>query len=176
MLLDRRSASIWICAVLCVVTLALVIVGCGGKSDTSQPSTVGSNSASEASSAGQGFVAQADGICARINAEILSFKVKSASRAEVIRVVPPTLAVERKGIAELEKLAAPTSISAVWGRMLGNRRTLAAELAQLLAIAKKNDGRSIKVLAAAKRHAHAALTKEAKQAGFKDCGKIGRVG
>jgi hypothetical protein len=115
-------------------------------------------------------------MCSRMNKEIAAIKVKSASAAEVKRVVPRTLGIEGRGAAELEKLEAPTSLARAWAQMLAYRHTLAAELSQLLAIAKRNDGTSIKPLAAAKARTHAQLSKLAKQTGFKDCAKVGRVG
>jgi hypothetical protein len=155
--------------------IALAASGCGGKSDASS-STNGKAESGSASSGGQSFAAQADAVCSRINGEILAVKIKGASAAEVIRIVPRTASLERKGISELEKLRPPTSLVSDWQRMLSYRRTLAGELEQLLAMAKRNDGTSIKPLAASKKRTHAGLSKVSKEAGLKACAKVGRVG
>jgi hypothetical protein len=169
----RRSLAL-ICTASCLACASIAAVGCGGKSDAARSSDGGS--ATGAAGSEQSFRAQADAVCARINKDILAVKVKSATAAEVIRVAPRTIALERTGIGELEKLAPPSSLEGAWQRILGYRRTLAGELAQLLDIARRNDGSSIKPLAAAKKQAHAGLSQLAKRAGFKACAKVGRVG
>ena len=165
-----------------LAALAVGVCGCGGSPDTSTRagaasggSTGDAGSGSAGSSAPQ-FVAQADALCARINHEIIAIKVKSATAAEVIRAVPLILSIERRGTVTLEGLHAPGSLAGDWQRMLGYRKTLLGELGQLLEVAKKNDGKSVKPLAASKKRTHAALTKVAGSDGFKACAKVGRVG
>ncbi len=111
-----------------------------------------------------------------MNAEIVAIKARGSSAAEVIRVVPRTLSIERKGLDELAGLDPPASIAGDWRRMQGYRRTLASELGELLVLAKQNDGTSVKPLLASKKQAHKALSQAATGAGFKDCAKIGSVG
>jgi hypothetical protein len=171
-----------VCLVVCLAALAFAALGCGGKSGTQRLSgkeaaktAKGSTSAARAGST-QRFIAQAETLCARANAEIAAIKAHGASAAEVVRVVPRTLAIERRGIGELERLRPPDSLAGSWRKMLGYRRTLAAQLAQLLEIAKNNDGTSIKALASSKKRTHAGLSRVSTDAGFKDCAKVGRVG
>jgi hypothetical protein len=177
----RRARDI-VCVLLCSAVLALAAAGCGGKSDPLRSSgkgaatTVKENAPATPAGSAQRFIVQAEAVCARANAEIAAIKANGASATEVIRVVPPTLAIERRGIGELEKLRPPDSLAGSWRRMLGYRRTLATQLAQLLEIAEKNDGTSIKALASSKKRAHAGLTGVSTEAGFKNCAKVGRVG
>lgn len=165
-------------AILGLSLLALSFAGCGRGSSAATSSA--SSSADSPATADAGprsrFIARADAICGRVNAEIVAIKTHGASAAEVIRVVPHTLSIERRAIDELAGLDPPGSIAGEWQRMLGYRRTLAGELEQLLALAKRNDGTSVKPLVASKRRAHTALSKTATVAGFKACSKIGRVG
>jgi hypothetical protein len=159
------------------LTLALVACGAAGtttSSKTAKPARAPASGAPDPSSSP--FLARADTICARINAEIVALKANSASSAEVKRVVPPTISIERKGIAALEKLSPPASLAQDWQRMLGYRRTLARELGELLDAAIRNDGTSVAPLAASKRRVHASLSQTATADGFKDCAKVGRVG
>jgi hypothetical protein len=169
----HRSFAL-ICTAFCLVIAAITTLGCGGKSAPAR--STGEQIATAPAGSEQSFIAQADAVCARINTEILAVKAKGATAAEVIRVAPRTIALERNGISELAKLGPPSSLTSDWQRILGYRRTLAGELAQLLAMAKRNDGTSIKSLAAAKKHAHAGLSQVSKKSGFKACAKVGRVG
>jgi hypothetical protein len=157
--------------------LALPTAGCGGGSSTAAPAQGSSTAATSAATGAQAqFITQADSVCRRINSEIAAIKAKSTSAAEVIRVVPRTLAIEQGGAAALERLTAPGSLASAWQRMLAYRRELARELEQLLEDAKQNDGTSVKPLGAAKRRAHVGLSKTARANGFNDCAKIGNVG
>jgi hypothetical protein len=160
---------------------ALAIAGCGGSSSATpgaatQVSTPASTTSTATGAASAPFVAQADAVCRRVNAEIVALDAKAGTAAEVKRVVPPTIAIEQKGIAALGKLDPPASLAGDWRRMLDDRRKLAGMLGELLDAAKKNDGTSIKPLAASKKRVHVSLTKTATANGFKDCAKVGRVG
>lgn len=171
-----RKGARWL---LLLSASSLAIAGCGGSSKTTvhNAATSVSTSASTApASPSSPFVAQADAICGRINAEIAALEAKSGSAAEVKRVVPLTISLERKGIVALEKLNPPASLARDWRSMLGYRRALAVMLGELLDAAKKNDGASVKPLAASKKRVHASLRKTATANGFKDCAKVGRVG
>jgi hypothetical protein len=169
-----RSGSMWL-----LLLGVLAVAGCGGSDTTTSHGAATPTSASTSTttaSSRRSFVVQADEVCSRINTEILAVKAKGGTAAEVKRVVPRIISIERKGIAALEQLRPPASLGADWLRMLGYRRTLAGELADLLSAAEKNDGTSIKPLAASKKRVHARLTQTAKAHGFKDCAKVGRVG
>ncbi len=178
--LTRRIHLVCPMSLLALSVVMLSIVGCGGKS--SARTTVRSDAPASASASGgevkapAEFISRADSVCAHVNAEIRAVKARSTSAAEVIRVVPRTLALERKGIGELERLNPPASMGRDWRLMLDYRRTLASQLAQLLEAARKNSGASVKPLGAAKKRVHASLTKTAVANGFKDCGKVGNVG
>lgn len=167
--------------------VAALLVGCGDGSSTAVPpgapstattaigGSMGAPVQSTAQSTSQ-FVARADATCRRINAEISSIKANSASLAEIKRIVPRTVPLERRGVAALEKLAPPSSLANDWRRMLGYRRTLAGELAGLLKGAESKDAAALKALAASKKRTHASLTSAAKANGFKACAKVGTVG
>ncbi len=173
-------ARIHATCLLGLALLALSFAGCGSGSSTAGPgSTASATSTAGAATGGSDsrsrFVARADAACKRINAEILAIKSRHTTAAEIKRVVPHTLSIERKALGELAALTPPASIASDWRRMLGYRRTLAGELAQLLALAKQNGGTSIEPLVVSKRRTHRALSKTATGAGFKDCSKIGSV-
>ena len=171
----RRSLS----SLLVSFALVLSTTGCGGGSSTAAPAQNSTSTTASATTGGQGvsqFVTQADAVCRRINTEIASIKAKGTTAAEVIRVVPRTLAIERGGNAALERLTAPDSLAGAWRRMLGYRKDLARELGELLGAAKQNTGVSVKPLGAAKKRAHVGLSKTARASGFNDCAKIGNVG
>lgn len=174
---SARFANIGLPVLLVLLSVGLLIAGCGGGSSTT--STVQGDAAGAKSSAvsgESGFIVRADGVCGRINAEIKAIKAKSASAAEVKRIIPLTLSLERNGLAALEKLEPPASLAPAWRRMLGYRQMLARQLAQLLELARKNDGTSLSPLSAAKKRAHDALAQVAAANGFKACTKIGGVG
>jgi len=156
---------------LLIAAIALPIDGCGGGSRTAAKSGQ-SNGSGEAQAQ---FIAQADSICHRVNAEIVSFRAKSGSASEVKRIVPRTLSIERRALATLTKLNPPASLADDWQKMLGYRGVLANQLANLLHDAERNDGSSIKSLGAAKKRIHASLSGTAKASGFKDCAKVGSV-
>jgi hypothetical protein len=90
--------------------------------------------------------------------------------------VPRTVALERTGIAALEKLNAPPSLARNWGRLLGYRRMLADELSQLLRDTESKNIAAVKTVAVSKKRTHTGLTKVATASGFKDCAKVGAVG
>jgi hypothetical protein len=186
---SRLQRSALLPVALCLAVLAFT--GCGGKTSTATsapgatttasaktaPSTTSSTSTAAAPTAqSTGFVAEADAICRRGNAEIEAIKLNSGSAKEIERAAPPTMAIEQRVITALAKLDAPASLAHDWQRILGYRRTLAGELGTLLSDAKHNDTAALKPLAASKKQAHAELTATARANGFKDCGKIGAVG
>jgi hypothetical protein len=185
--MNRRTRALPT-SVLALVMLAFV--GCGGASTDSSVSTATRGRATtdttassrtstrpaQTAAADAHFVARADAVCRRANAEITSVQAKSSSPKEVERIVPRNVALEREGIARLAKLAPPPSLQVVWRSMLGYRRTLAAELTRLLDAAKAKDATAIKSLTVSKRSVHKELSKLATAHGFKDCAKVGAVG
>jgi hypothetical protein len=165
--LARRNAISALALVACLATIA----GCGGGSSTSgtQAKTTATIPSTPANAQ---FIGQADSICRRLNTELAAVQPKSKTLAEILRVVPRNLALERTGLTELEKLAPPSSLEDNWRQMLGYRRTLAAELAQFVSIAKQNDIAALKALGAKKERVHASLDKTGKASGFKDCATL----
>jgi alkylhydroperoxidase family enzyme len=119
------------------------------------------------------FIAQADAICDRSNARITAIKPRNNSPSEVQRIVPRHLALERATIAALEKLTPPEALAGNWAQVLKVRRTLAHELDELLAAAKRHDAAAIGKLGSAKGLAHLVLTNAAHGAGLKQCGRLG---
>lgn len=166
--------------VLVLLAVALPIGGCGGGSSAGSAAQADAHGGTAAKpSAGSGearFIVKADAVCGRINKKIEAIKAKSASPGEVKRIIPLTLSIEQHGLVALEQLEPPASLARDWRRMLGYRQTLARELAQLLELARKNDGTSLKPLSASKKRVHNALAKAAAADGFRACAKIGGVG
>ncbi|HUA75131.1 MAG TPA: hypothetical protein VL988_10285 [Solirubrobacteraceae bacterium] len=174
-------------ALLIAVAVALAGSGCGGKSNQSAAKSPQSSSSSVASrvqtgdSAGQPpshsqFVAKAERICRRFNAEIVAIEPKNESRREIERVVPQRVALEHEALTTLRKLRPPSSLERFWAQMLSARSALVDELNELLAAARKDDEAGISRLAASKALAHATLSGAANGGGFAACGRIGGTG
>ena len=119
------------------------------------------------------LAASADAICKRVNAELTAVKAKSASVAEIVRIVPGRALSERKAVTELSKLTPPSSLAHDWQLIIGYRRTLADELTALALAAQSKDNVKIKALSASKLRAHALLLAAAKRAGLTECGRVG---
>src|SRR4051812_20121625 len=99
--------------VMLLVGCMVLVSGCGGGSkgtsvsgDTAGATRTGASTdrASDAASTKATFVAQADRVCGRVNAEIIAIKAKSGSAAEVKRVVPRTISISQSAIAALEQM------------------------------------------------------------------------
>jgi hypothetical protein len=118
------------------------------------------------------LVVSAGAICERVNAELAAVQPKSASLAEIIRIVPRRAASERKAAAELSKLVPPPALSRDWSSIVAYRSALASELAQLVRAAQGKDRATIKALAASKSRAHARLLRTAERAGLTVCGHV----
>jgi hypothetical protein len=119
------------------------------------------------------LIARADAICKRANHEIAATKPKSASKEEILRVVPISEAVEMRAAAELDGLTAPASVSRVWSQVVHDRHVLAEQLASLIPAEKANDQAGITRLTQAKKTLHASLAVAAQGVGVKDCGDVG---
>jgi hypothetical protein len=150
----------------------LVAGGCGGGSGASRATTSAARPAAGSGPAAQ-LIARADPMCARLNEQIARTGAKRASAREIERVVPQHVALERASVTALERMAAPPALAGRWRQILAYRRKLAAELALLLAAARRNDTAAIKALAASKLAVHKRLAKLAAQTGFKSCGQVG---
>ena len=179
-----RAAPVFAVAML---ALSLTAAGCGSGASTTtkdggaraqvstrtRPASAAQGSGTAPSTARARFVAQADAICARYSAKIAALKPKSDTPAEVERIVPRHVALERAAIARLQKLAPPSALQSTWRRVLSARRTLASELVALLAAAKRHDTATIAKLRSEKSLAHLTLSSGAKGGGFKHCGDVG---
>ena len=154
---------------------AIALAGCGGSS-SGAGSREGSSSASStpgSSLARSAFIARADAICKRLNAEIAKVKPKSRSLPEIARVAPIHAAVEQAAVSELSQLTPPASIAREWQQLVSYRRALATELAKLGRDAKTMSSASIRALTASKLRVHKQLLAAGAQAGFKDCPQVG---
>jgi hypothetical protein len=154
---------------------ALALGGCGGASSSAR-SSEGFTSASPASGSSlsrSAFIARADAICKRLNAEMAKVKAKSTSLPEITRVAPVHAALEQGAVSELGQLVPPSSIAREWQQIVAYRRTLAAELVKLGKDAKAKDSAGVKALTASKRSVHKQLLAAGAQAGFKDCPQVG---
>jgi hypothetical protein len=162
---------------LILLAAALSIGGCGGGSSTAAPSAsdTGAVAAAAPSSPEKArFVAAADSICKGLNAELAANAAKNTSVTEIARVVPDHVKLERDALSKLGKLDPPSSLTDDWRRILGYRRTLANELAEIARVAGQHqDAQALKVLVASKKRMHKALQDAAKPLGFKDCADVG---
>jgi hypothetical protein len=169
-----------------LLLIALAIAGCGRGSSTVATATSAGSTESTASvpaattpakpapsQSKKQFITQADAICSHVNTELAAVSAKNASAKEVLRVVPQHVSLERTALVALEKLTPPSSLESNWQRILGYRRTLATELAQLVGDAQRNDSAALKRLGASKKLAHKNLNEIAVANGFKDCAKLG---
>jgi len=149
-----------------ILAAALAVSGCGGSTGASQGSGGGTPGS-------RAFIAQADPICKRFNQELAANKGGNHTMQEIARRTPPNVAIERRAIAELEKLAPPSELRQTWRRVLAYRRTLAAQLVTLTSAAKHNDTAKLKLVAEEKIVVHQKLLGSARSAGFKSCGEVG---
>jgi hypothetical protein len=131
----------------------------------------GSTPASSLSSSA--FIARADAICRRLNAEIAKAKSKNTSLSEIARVAPSNAALEQAAVGELAGLTPPASIAREWRQIVAYRRTLAAELLTLGKDAKAKDSAGVQALAESKKSVHKKLSALGTKAGFKDCPQVG---
>jgi len=167
----KRSAPLWLLVCL------LVLAGCGGGAKKSSSNTTGGlataarPTAPDSSSRGQ-LIARAEVICRQLNTALSTNAPASQTVAEIVRKGPARAALEQRAVRELRRLTPTASIAGAWRRVLGYRRTLANELAQLVGYARRNDLAGIKSLAVSKQHAHRALYQVATHAGFKACAVV----
>jgi hypothetical protein len=188
--MDRlRRACEGVGVSLAVLAAAAALAGCGSsrthatassKATAPTASTVSAQPPSPTQSSPGGaaltraqLVASAGAICKLVNAELTAVKAKSASVAEIVRLVPGRALSERKAVTELSKLTPPASLAHDWQLIVGYRRTLADELTALAQAAQSKDTVKIKALSASKLRAHALLLAAAKRAGLTECGRVG---
>jgi hypothetical protein len=168
------------------VATLVAITGCGGGKGSSvstqggalatTPTGAHSTPAPASSSRPQSrkqFVATVEAICKQTNDEIAAHKARSSTDAEVVRVVPTHIRVERGGLAALERPSPPQSLKGAWERILGVRRTLTDELERLVDAVRNGRKKVVPYLILSKKHSHQLLNRTATQAGFRACAKLG---
>ena len=119
------------------------------------------------------MIGAADAICQRLNADFSVSKPVNQSIAEIVSVAPARAALERQAVAKLTELEPPPSIAAAWWKILGYRRVLATELAELGQQAKRKDVAAIQALGASKERVHHELLVAGAATGFKACSRVG---
>jgi hypothetical protein len=119
-------------------------------------------------------MAQADGICQRLNATFAATKPKSQSMQAIARLAPGRAELERQAVAQLGKLMPPPSLAHDWQQIVSHRLTLALELVKLGQKAKANNAVAIAALTKSKQSVHGKLLAIAEHDGFKQCGKVGQ--
>lgn len=119
------------------------------------------------------FVAQADAICQRLNAQFAASKPNSQDVSEIARIAPERTALEEQTVVELSHLEPPPAVAVAFRKIVADRRTLAQELAQLGDAAKRKDTKELNRLAASKLRMHSQLHGVASTAGFESCGLVG---
>jgi hypothetical protein len=166
---------------LLLIAALAVLVGCGGSSQRVKqrgPASSASRS-SETAAAGAQLIAEADPICARLNAAILARESslptvnKAQLLREIVQIVPGTAALEREADGQLARLTPPPSLAAKWSMLLSYRKALASELNELVRAAKHGDAAAIDRLTRSKKQMHGRLRALALQSGFKDCAEVG---
>ncbi len=147
--------------------------GSGDGGSTGSSSATAAHASPGSAPADSPFIAHADTLCKRIDAELTASTPANASKQAVIGVVLRHQALERKGLNELSGLHPPSALTRDWAVILADRRQLAAELLVLIRAVNKGDQAAIKAASASKARVHQALLASAKQAGFQHCGELG---
>jgi hypothetical protein len=156
--------------VLGAVTL-FAALGCGESSKTSLSGRTDSATAPSASDspAASRLIAEADVICRRLNNALAASKSAGKNASQIVSASSRHAALERRTVAELNELTAPTSLTRDWKQIISFRRTLADDLIKLAHLAKVENSTAIRSLAASKTRVHDELTRIATRDGFKDC-------
>jgi hypothetical protein len=132
-------------AALALAATALALLGCGGSSKSSGPTTsaaqVGTTpqtgSAASAKSLTQaGLSVAANAICGRIRARLAQNKF--TTRQEIGRIAPGIAAYERSSVLELERLVPPPSLAGDWRQIVAGIRTLASDASRIGEYARAN--------------------------------------
>jgi hypothetical protein len=125
------------------------------------------------------LIARADPICKGLNARRAAADtqvgaVNSVSALpKVARVAPGLAAYERSAIAELRTLAAPSSLSDSWQKILAGTELLAAHTAKLGVEAQAHDLKGVEALIHSDQQKERELITIATTAGFAHCGRNG---
>jgi hypothetical protein len=162
--------------------------GCGGGSSGSTSSAAASTGTSQPPSAQTAstvasppptslsrsqLTAQAEAMCATLNAQLLATNPKNGSVPEIARLAGRRGLLEQAIAAALSRLTPPAAFAHDWRLIVAYRRTLAQELIKLGQAAKANDAASIRSLAASKAHVHKQLSAIATRDGLPNCARTG---
>jgi hypothetical protein len=191
-----RGARACVAAVLALLA-ALAITACGGGSANSSagtgtptaaasrtttartPTTAGASRTttppsrspeSSSSVTAPDVIVAANGICRRLNSEI----VRSDKGARgIARVVPLNEALETRALAELSRLQPAPSLARVWRKFLTLRAALAHELGALALAARRDRESTVEHLIFAKKRLHDEMGARATSIGLSECAKLG---
>ncbi len=119
------------------------------------------------------MVEQANEVCRRLNTEFAEDKPKSASFAEIARIVPHRVTLEARAVRDLSRLTPPASMAHAWRQIIAYRQILATELVQLVRYARARDAAGIKALTLSKAGIHKKLAALALGHGLPDCSRTG---
>jgi hypothetical protein len=156
---------------LALISVLLVVSGCGGsKQSSSQVATTIQEASRPGALTRAELVTKANSICRRLSARLASTKV--TSQEEFARVAPKLSDYEHLAYAELERLVPPASLAHDWQQIVAAGQTLAADTARLGAYAKVNDKISTKKVFLEIQTSHQLLVAFARADGFKDCALV----
>jgi hypothetical protein len=153
----------WLAATM-LTTITLAAAGCGSGGST--PSSTTADATTPAS-----FIAKADVICGRVNAEISSNPYRSPQG--IARLAPQLSAYELAADAELGALTPPASLASDWKQIVTDAQKLARDTATFGAYAKANNLAAATKLDNADQPIHLQLLAIAKRDGFKVCSHPG---
>lgn len=173
-----------------LVAMTLIIAGCGGGS-RSASSSGGSNNAAAATGSGSSdaaavprggsgktlsrsqLIVAADAICAKLNTALVAAKDTIQTKADVVRVARRRAPMERSTVADLSKLAPPSSLVHDWHQILAARRLLAEEIDQVGEDAEANNIEGMHRALVASASVQGQMSATARRDGFKDCSEVG---
>jgi hypothetical protein len=147
---------------LTLVATALTASGCGGSTKSSESTEPLTHVE---------FVAKADVICGRVNAERASTPMKS--RQDFERILPRIAADEQTAVAELDKLTPPASMAADWKQIVTADRTLAGYTGRYGQYLASDNNRAARALLQAAGSVQRPMVATAKRDGFNDCTQFG---
>jgi hypothetical protein len=154
-----------------MLTMALLVAGCGGSSKSSRttPSSNASHSASQAPAGPDAqLIAKTNAACARIAAKFAS--VHATSFAVVAHAAVGISTYEKQAIDELRHLKPSSAVASTWSTILDSLTTLANKTAKLAAYANDPKG-ATKTLAEISKARLRILT-ASRQTGFVGCQQI----
>ena len=114
-------------------------------------------------------MAEADGICKRLDADLLSTVLSVVHKTGARQPASETQAEETAGEKQLEQMTPPTALAPTWRQILSYRSTLTNEVLQARLHTKGSAGASASHPAGIRM----LLRTTATQAGFKECATLG---